>query len=176
MNTIEKIRAEIERLKEEYTNMMPSIQKCSVCDDLLSFLDTLEEQVPEIKETNTQGLDEAAEKHTYEHFCAGADFTPEYIKKRMEYAFIAGAKWQAEQDKETIELAEEHAYLAGAVNEREKMMKDAGEGYVSNAYTEVFNFDARDVVEYRVELPANTKKVKDGDKVKIIIIKEEENG
>lgn len=41
---IEKIRAEIERLKEKYTNMMPSIQKCSVCDELLAKLDTLKEQ------------------------------------------------------------------------------------------------------------------------------------
>ena len=35
------------------------------------------------------------------------------------------AEWQSKQDKETIELAEDHAYLAGAVNEREKMMKEA---------------------------------------------------
>ena len=44
MSQIDLIRAEIERLKEKYTNMMPSIQKCSVCDDLLSFLDTIKEQ------------------------------------------------------------------------------------------------------------------------------------
>ena len=35
------------------------------------------------------------------------------------------AEWQSKQDKETIELAEDHAYLAGAVNEREQMMKEA---------------------------------------------------
>ena len=35
------------------------------------------------------------------------------------------AEWQSKQDKETIELAEDHAYLAGTVNEREKMMKEA---------------------------------------------------
>ena len=42
-------------------------------------------------------------------------------------AFIAGAEWQAEKDKETIKLAEDHAYLAGAVNEKEQMLKDAVE-------------------------------------------------
>ena len=44
MSIIEQLKAEIERLKEKYTNMMPSIQKCSVCDELLSFLDTLQEK------------------------------------------------------------------------------------------------------------------------------------
>lgn len=42
-----------------------------------------------------------------------------------------GAEWQAKQDQETIELAEDHAYLAGAVNEREKIMKEAVDTVVS---------------------------------------------
>lgn len=49
-----------------------------------------------------ESLDEAAEKHVYDDFCAGADFTPEYIKRRMEYAFKAGAEWMAGQG-ETID-------------------------------------------------------------------------
>ena len=40
-------------------------------------------------------------------------------------AFKAGAEWQKAQDQQTIELAEEHALLAGMIQERERMMKDA---------------------------------------------------
>jgi len=37
-------------------------------------------------------------------------------------AFIAGAKWQEEQDQSTIELAEDHAMLAGMEKMKEEMM------------------------------------------------------
>ena len=91
--------------------------------------------------------------------------------------FIAGAKWQAEQDQETIELAEDHAYLAGAVNEREKMMKEAVEGRITNAGGEfgydVATFRYDDNHTYTVLLPHNERR-KHGDKVRIIIVKEEE--
>lgn len=77
--------------------------------------------------------------------------------------FIAGAKWQAEQAQETIELAEDHAYLAGAEWQKEQMMKEAEEGEIINdnrgnnvVRAGVFNKD----FEY-------------GDKVRVIIVKEE---
>ena len=84
----------------------------------------------------------------------------EYAKNR----FIAGAKWQAEQDQETIELAEDHAYLAGAVNEREKILSEAVEGEITKdnrgnnvVRAGVFNKD----FEY-------------GDKVRVIVLKKED--
>lgn len=80
-------------------------------------------------------------------------------------AVIAGAKWQAEQDQETIELAEDHAYLAGAVNEREKIMNKAVEGHIStNGMGNKYLFP-----NYNDDF----KDVNDGDKVLIIIVKEE---
>ncbi len=75
-------------------------------------------------------------------------------------AFIAGAKWQAEQDQETIELAEDHAYLAGAVNEREKMMNESVEVEV----TETCGI---------ASVWFKTKQFKPGQKVKLIIVKED---
>ena len=78
-------------------------------------------------------------------------------------AFKAGAEWQKKQDKETIELAEDHAYFAGGINEREKMMEGAVDcyyGYVNNC-TKVF-------------LPEETLKgIKEGY-VKIVILKNDE--
>jgi len=60
MSQIDLIRAEIERLKEKYTNMMPSIQKCSVCDDLLSFLDTIKEQPVELEKEIERVLEDSS--------------------------------------------------------------------------------------------------------------------
>ncbi len=81
-------------------------------------------------------------------------------------AFIAGARWQAEQDKETIELAEEHAYLAGAVNEREKMMKEAVE-YEVGMHGEPIKITFDKYVQ-------RARGIFPGDKVRIIIVKEDE--
>lgn len=86
--------------------------------------------------------------------------------------FKAGAKWQAEQDQETIELAEDHAYLAGAVNEREKMMKKAVEVRVQ---TSPLN-GPLGISAYCCNFPSKHPfyHCKEGDKVKIIIVKEDE--
>ena len=111
-----------------------------------------------------EAADEYEKKHTYQRYDGGG-FTQEYDATLAE-AVIFGAKWQAEQDKETIELAEEHAYLAGAVNEREKMMKEAVEADV-NIYRDLAA--GKSWAEFVVEMPTNNL----GDKVRIIIVKED---
>ena len=100
MTTIEKIRAEIERLKdkgkyhEEYDCAYRDGNN-DVCYSLLSFLDTLEEQEPE-------GLDEAAmvqyPKVWKKYPKDGIIRSEEYydLNKDRRGAFIAGAKWGAE--------------------------------------------------------------------------------
>lgn len=82
-------------------------------------------------------------------------------KKEIEQAYLAGAKWQAEQDKETIELAEDHAYLAGAVNEREKILKEA----VETEVTETCGISS---------VWIKTKQLKPGQKVRVIVCKNED--
>lgn len=47
------------------------------------------------------------------------------------------AEWQSKQDKETIELAEDHAMLAGMMKMKEQMMKEVVEGYVTLTLTGV---------------------------------------
>lgn len=82
------------------------------------------------------------------------------------------AEWQSKQDKETIELAEDHAYLAGAVNEREKIMKEAV-CYIAQAdITATGNI----VIPFiRIGYTALSRYgIKVGDKVRIIIVKEDE--
>ena len=149
MNTIEKIRAEIERLKGLYNpNDFYDQAYLESLADVESFLDTLEESdrpepynpvydeaylnekiakatkswegvdvdamldecrgrdnsekpnnhlehVPEIKETGTQGLDEAAELWIAGVFLAYSvpDTSVKELREIAEKSFIAGAKW-----------------------------------------------------------------------------------
>ena len=74
------------------------------------------------------------------------------------------AEWGRKKDQETIELAEDHAMLAGMEKMRGEMMKDAVEA-------EVMYPASSSTLQIRYKLPKNTK-LKYGDKVKIIIIKE----
>ena len=77
------------------------------------------------------------------------------------------AEWQSKQDKETIELAEDHAYLAGAVNEREKMMKEAVECRVDSKIV------GHGHMEPGIEIDFFHGEFNVGDKVKVIIIKKD---
>lgn len=84
MNTIDKIRAEIERRKKEnmYVDLPMSIGRYYEDRDLLSFLDTLEEPV-----SDCHGLEEAADKFArlYDNgTCDGI----------AQDCFKAGAEWQ----------------------------------------------------------------------------------
>lgn len=75
-------------------------------------------------------------------------------------------EWQKTQDRQTIELAEEHAMLAGMMQEREQMMKDAIEGKVVAVRTTMSDkLHTYPWVELETQLSKN-------DKVKVIIIKE----
>ena len=82
--------------------------------------------------------------------------------------FKAGAEWQEKKMQSTIELAEDHAMLAGMEKMREKMMKDAVGGYVIEDIEEG-NGDFLLSADY---LPASMG-LKDQQKVKVIVIKDE---
>lgn len=80
-------------------------------------------------------------------------------------------RWQEERDKETIELAEDHAYFAGSVNEREKLLKNAVDGEISS----VDVGDDSYVKKFKIpELQEAIRKFNVGDKVRVIIVKENE--
>ena len=83
--------------------------------------------------------------------------------------FKAGAKWQEKKDQSTIELAEDHAMLAGMEKMEERMMAKAIDGYVIEDIEEG-NGDFLLSAEY---LPKSMG-LKDQQKVKVILIKGEE--
>ena len=76
--------------------------------------------------------------------------------------FYRGSNWQKAKDQSTIELAEDHAMLAGMEKMKEEMMSKAIDGEVG-----YWNLHGLSV---NVELPST---VEEGDKVKVIVIKEE---
>ena len=76
----------------------------------------------------SEDLEEAALKYRWEHpFCDG--YTA--------YSFKAGAEWQKQKDQETIELAEDHAMLAGMNKMKEEMIKDAVELHIVESFNPV---------------------------------------
>ena len=80
-------------------------------------------------------------------------------------------RWQEERDKETVELAEDHAYFAGSVNEREKLLKNAVDGEISSVDV---GDDSYVKKLYMPELQKAIRKFNVGDKVRVIILKENE--
>lgn len=78
-------------------------------------------------------------------------------------------RWQEERDKETIELAEDHAYFAGSVNEREKMLKNSVDGEISSVDV------GDDSYVKKLKIPGlqeAMRKFNVGDRVRVIIVKE----
>ena len=88
-----------------------------------------------------------------------------YAGRNISDFFKAGAKWQKEQDQSTIELAEDHAMLAGMEKMKEEMMAKAVEGGCFS-YKNGFVHISCDVDE-------RVTNIKFGDKVKVIVIKED---
>ena len=123
---IQKIRAEIiSRIDKRHL----STQARNELVSLLSFLDTLEsekpnthlEHVPEIKETDTQGLDEAAKNYALNT----AEDSEQYSARYLGYK--DGAKWQKEQDNKELSEKIATAYQLGIAHQKEQMLKEAVE-------------------------------------------------
>ena len=79
---------------------------------ILSFIDSLQEE-PVSEELENNAIQYAGKHAPYDD-----------AMDEVEEAFKAGAKWQEKQDQSTIELAEDHAMLAGMEKMREEMMKN----------------------------------------------------
>lgn len=123
----------------------------------LSFLN--EPSLPE-------GLDEAAREYSKKCYCP-------ILKHKdgiglncseIETALKAGAEWQKVQDQKTIELAEDHAMLAGMNKMEKQMLEEAMEGMVCATIT------GTNAISFLSPLP---DELNAGDKVKIIVIKED---
>lgn len=172
MDKVKKIRAKIDRMLDDICEADGYVQKkdeprYDALAEVLDFLDTLSEE-PD------KSLEEAAEEyekeHTYQRYDGGG-LTPEYNATLAE-AFVAGAEWQEKRNEETIKTAEDHAFLAGADWQKEQMMKEAVEVKVQ---TSPLN-GPLGISAYCSNFPHTHQfyNCKDGDKVKLIIVKDDE--
>lgn len=133
--------------------MMPFIQP----DQLARIVDFVNKNY---KPSLPKDLEEAVEEYMPDF---SNDFASKATVDAVRDAFIAGTEWQKKQDQETIELAEDHAMLAG-MNKMEQQMME-------KAYDAVMQFDELDdLVPAFEDMQKFGFKV--GDKVKVIILKE----
>lgn len=132
-------------------------------EDSAPYVEFVEElalmDVPELPE----GLGEAAEKHIEDIWVGVGHPGWDWGTRDVFDAFIAGAEWQYKKDQQLIELAEDHAMLAGMNKMKEEMMEKAVETEVVSRIT---GSGLLPSVTFRVD-----DSYKEGDKVKIIIVK-----
>lgn len=92
----------------------------------------------------------------------------------MLYAVEFGAQWQKQQDQSTIELAEDHAMLAGMEKMKEQMMANGVDGVVHHfEKCEVASVHYNDPTGVPMAYFTSPEGLSAGDKVKIIVIKED---
>lgn len=164
MTQVERIKAEVESLQaktsiglNEYTAGYEN-GKAEVCGLLLNLINSMQ------KESECEDLELASERYACKF--SNSKYGHDKIKK----AYTAGANWQKEQDQKTIELAEDHAMLAGMERMKEEMLKDAKCVKVYDDWT--YGKDADRVKQPAVKLRDQSLQI--GSEVKLIIIKEEQ--
>ena len=174
MTQKELIRQEIERRIRSIENC-PFIEAAlgayekrdrilMVYKDLLTFIDSLpEEKLSEELEEAAEELFETIEIQEHENI----------FEDTFKKIFIAGAEWMRKKDVEDMYMSDNRHFLKcyeqGKVDMRVEMMKDAVEG-------EVYKFgDTAYVKENNnADLTKYLSKFDNGDKVKIIVIKQKE--
>lgn len=126
---------------------------------LLQFIDSLPE------EPASEDLKKEISKWR-NHYLSVLDNNLRIDLRDIEVTANHFAEWQKKKDQETIELAEDHAMLAGMNRMKEEMMKDAVDAFV-NTYE---NTDDSNYVEFVTE--QSPYKFKETEKCKLIIVKE----
>lgn len=116
----EKIKSEIQRLIKAYSPIQSAEGKYKVeaYEDLLTFINSLEEPANEDLEEFAKRESELFGEREYE-----VDYIDRNaLTKGFYWGCKTGAQWQKEQDQSTIELAEDHAMLAGMEKMKEEMI------------------------------------------------------
>lgn len=103
-----------------------------LCDNILSFLDTLEvKKVKEepvnndLEEAYDEYYDETWDDHGGKAMVVDGYHDIWFPSQATGDFYKAGAQWQKERDQSTIELAEDHAYFAGSENTRKNLWHPA---------------------------------------------------
>ena len=168
MDKVQKIREEVEKLKKLADAMYYAAQYLTTdasrlhkaMNEYHQFIIT---EYPK-EEPVSENLEEAANMYAeceYNH--KNFNILPDRCRgcsAPLRYAFKAGANWQKKQDQSIIELAEDHAMLAGMEKKKEQMMARAVEGIARPDDNEIW-------------CDLDSFNLKDGDKCRVIVIKED---
>lgn len=201
MNTIDKIRAEIRRLYSEDSDRHIVRTSLEALSNLMDFLDTLEEPeqptmgydeaylnekiakaskswegvdvdkfMDEVRgrEPVSEDLEEAAETHVKNKYCLTKLLGAEIQEAVND--FIAGAEWQKKQ---TLMPEDTVIFNKGVEEGKRLMMEGAVEGTVIEL-GETYKDLSLSVIAKELNQVLQPLGVGDGNKVKIIIVKEEE--
>ena len=118
-------------------------------------------------------LEKEVDRWRHEHFHGKRDeyFSGEYLEResQMDLA-LHFVEWQRKQDQELIELAEDHAMLAGMNKMKQEMMEKA-----------IYYIAQPDIATGNIQIPfirigytaLSRYGIRVGDKVKVIVIPEE---
>ena len=165
---VEQIKAEIERWKKELrlSTSCEAKYRREMLDDISEFIeDSLQE------EPVSEELEEASEKYA-------CRFTSsKYGHDKIKATFKDGANWQKEQEMQDRLKSDntvfQKFYEKGKADMKEQMMKDAVDADAVFDYYD--NQDRLYVSILATDVLAKKYGLKDGDKPKIIIVKEEGN-
>lgn len=108
-------------------------------------------------------IEEVADKYEKEH----TGIYPEVGQTSIRDAFIDGAEWQKEQDDKELSDLLTIAHLQGAEQMKEQMMENALHGWLDEDNEPPYDLN----VLCEEKIPFG--KFKHGDKVRIIIVKED---
>ena len=124
------------------------------------------------EEPVSEDLEEAAKNVGQKYFPDEYNIwaRPNYEAVKVECAFKDGANWQKAQDQSIIELAEDHAMLAGMEKMKEQLMAEAIDVEVK------MDAGGYPYIDKTIELYDYDKNIpiaKEGEKYKVVLIKED---
>ena len=191
MDKVQQIRAEIERLDVENARkgIYKEISRDCECGfaNALTLLRNFIHSLPE--ESVSDDLEQEIQRHLKD--CLDVKFPTtdiESIKKDVEFTARHFAKWQEEKDKRILQeeglmiMPDEQfetmkRSLIKLSEEKENMMKEALEGIVHRFCSdEIAAIHYNDPSGVPMSCYMSSKGLKPGDKVKIVIFKEAQNG
>ena len=98
---------------------------------------------------------------------------PEVSFAKLSRIAVRVAKWQKQQDQSTIELAEDHAMLAGMEKMKEQMMAKTKSGTVQKDNQVILDDGTYIDLDPSMQLKPSFVGLKEGDRIKVIVIKED---
>ena len=164
------------KIVEVISRFMPRKRNAASRDWVCNLSDgtCIDESQLEYIEESIDGLDEAADEYAEKHgfrvpYDGSDNFYDDVDVKASKDAFIAGPNWQKQHDAELIEIAYNDGITIGMTKQKEQMMKEAVEGQVRKDDT-IGYFEFSNEQQFRSLL----EQFQDCDKVRIIIVKEDE--